>query len=150
VMWDMIQADRFASQFLGKDSLQHVKTETFKLYEEVFQLHKITKDEFVHSYKFYLSRPDINKVLFDSLSSWSNRQRADMYKTDSLARAITARADSIARVTKVDSIAKAVKVDSIARATKKDSILKAKKVKGDLLRRMMKARADSVIKSKNK
>ncbi|NII27112.1 DUF4296 domain-containing protein [Pseudoflavitalea sp. X16] len=80
VMWDMIQADRFSSQFLEKDSAKlNVKTETFKLYEKVFLLHKITRDEFVHSFKFYLSRPDINRELFDSLSAHANNRRAEMY-----------------------------------------------------------------------
>lgn len=80
VMWDMIQADRFSSQFLEKDSAKlNVKTETFKLYEKVFQLHKITRDEFVHSFKFYLNRPDINRALFDSLSSRANNRRAELY-----------------------------------------------------------------------
>lgn len=81
VMWDMIQADRFSSQFLERDSVikKNIKTETFKLYEKVFQLHKITREEFVHSFKFYLSRPDINKVLFDSLSARADRRRTEVY-----------------------------------------------------------------------
>jgi hypothetical protein len=81
VMWDMIQADRFSSQFLERDSVakKNLKTETFKLYEKVFQLHKITREEFVHSFKFYLDRPDINRVLFDSLSARANRRRTEVY-----------------------------------------------------------------------
>ena len=82
VMWDMIQADRFSTQFLERDTSKNVKTETFKLYEQVFKLHKITRDEFVYSYKFYLSRPDISKVMFDSLAAFANRQRAEIYKAD--------------------------------------------------------------------
>ena len=81
VMWDMIQADRFSSQFLERDSVarKNIKTETLKLYERVFQIHKITREEFVHSFKFYLSRPDLNKVLFDTLSARANRRRAEVY-----------------------------------------------------------------------
>jgi hypothetical protein len=81
VMWDMIQADRFSSQFLERDSVakKNIKIETLKLYERVFQIHKITKEEFVHSFEFYLSRPDINKVLFDTIAARANRRRADVY-----------------------------------------------------------------------
>lgn len=81
VMWDMIQADRFSSQFLERDSVarKNIKTENLKLYEKVFQLHQITRDEFVHSFNFYLSRPDLNKVLFDTLSARANRRRAEVY-----------------------------------------------------------------------
>jgi hypothetical protein len=85
IMWDMIQADRFSAQFLERDTSKNVKTETFKLYEQVFKLHKITREKFVHSYKFYLSRPDINKEMFDSLAAFANRQRVEVYKpVDSL------------------------------------------------------------------
>lgn len=88
VMWDMIQADRFAAQFLLKDSAsKDVKAETFKLYERIFQLHDITREEFVKSYKYYLKRPDITKVIFDSMAARSTRERDDLYKMkDSLAK----------------------------------------------------------------
>lgn len=81
VMWDMIQADRFSSQFLERDSVakKNIKTENLKLYERVFQLHQITRDEFAHSFNFYLSRPDLNKVLFDTLAARANRRRAEVY-----------------------------------------------------------------------
>lgn len=81
VMWDMIQADRFSSQFMERDSNLHknIKIENLKLYEQVFQIHKITKDEFVHSFKFYLSHPEINKVLFDTMAARADRRRAEVY-----------------------------------------------------------------------
>jgi hypothetical protein len=80
ILWDIIQAERFSASFLVKDSTKNVKTETFKLYEQIFRLHKITRDEFVKSYKFYLSRPDIAKVMFDSLSTHANRSREELYR----------------------------------------------------------------------
>ncbi|MFT3825263.1 MAG: DUF4296 domain-containing protein [Chitinophagaceae bacterium] len=68
VMWDMIQADRFSAQFLMKDSVKRdIKPEMFTLYDQVFQLHKISREEFTKSYRFYVSRPDIARVMFDSL-----------------------------------------------------------------------------------
>lgn len=84
VMWDMIQADRFSSQFLERDSAakKDIKTENLKLYERVFQLHKISRDEFIRSFNFYLSRPDLNKVIFDSMSARAERRRAELYKID--------------------------------------------------------------------
>lgn len=78
VLWDMIQAERFKTSFL-KDSA-NLKAETFKLYAEVFAVHQVTKDQFVKSYKFYMSRPDIARDMFDSLASMANRRREDMYK----------------------------------------------------------------------
>ncbi len=76
-MWDMIQADQFSKQFLLKDSAKsNVKIETMKLYDEVFQIHHVSKDEFQKSYQFYISRPDIFKVIMDSISAQGNRPPA--------------------------------------------------------------------------
>jgi hypothetical protein len=81
ILWDMIQADRFSSQFLAKDSARiDLKKETLVLYEQVFQINKVTKDEFIKSYKYYLSRPDITKVIFDTLASRANRRKNLIYE----------------------------------------------------------------------
>lgn len=81
ILWDMIQADQYASLYLVKDSARiNVKMETLKLYEQVFQLHKVSRDEFRESFQYYLSRPDLTRSVFDSLLSQGNRQRADSYK----------------------------------------------------------------------
>jgi hypothetical protein len=130
VMWDMIQADRFSLQYLTrdsallKDSSRNIKTENFKLYEQVFQLHKITREEFIHSYKFYLSRPDLHKVIFDTLSVRGERRRAEVYKIDSTERKI---ADSVKKI--ADSTAKKI-VDSTRKVV--DSIKKS----GDTFRKI--------------
>ena len=82
VLWDMIQADRFAAQFLLKDSAKKdIRTETLVLYERVFSLHKISREQFEKSYKYYLSRPDITKVIFDSLATRAQRRKEDVYKS---------------------------------------------------------------------
>ena len=57
VLWDMIQADQFSKQFIARDSVKrkNLDSETMKLYNEVFQIHHITKDEFQKSYQFYIA-----------------------------------------------------------------------------------------------
>jgi hypothetical protein len=89
VMWDMVQADRFVNNFLPKrGDTTYNDTAVFKVYESVFRVHNITRDEFLKSYKFYLSRPDITRVMFDSISVQAQRRRAEVYQkqkiTDSL------------------------------------------------------------------
>jgi uncharacterized protein DUF4296 len=82
ILWDMIQADQFSKQYIIKDSAKkNVGVETMKLYNEVFQVHHITKDEFQKSYQFYISRPDILKIVFDSLSAQGNRRMHEVYQT---------------------------------------------------------------------
>lgn len=79
VLWDVIQAERYRETFI-RDSSKDLKAETFKLYAQVFAIHKVTKDEFAKSYKFYMSRPDIAREMFDSLATQANRAREEMYK----------------------------------------------------------------------
>jgi Domain of unknown function (DUF4296) len=81
ILWDVIVADQFSKQFILKDSAKiNTRLETMKLYQQVFQLHHITRDEFQKSYQFYIARPDLMKIIFDSLSVYSNKQRQEIYK----------------------------------------------------------------------
>ncbi|HVW62477.1 MAG TPA: DUF4296 domain-containing protein [Puia sp.] len=80
ILWDMMLADQYAANYIIKDSARvNVKMETLKLYEEVFRLHKVSRDEFRKSYQFYQDRPDITRVMFDSLLARGNRARMENY-----------------------------------------------------------------------
>jgi hypothetical protein len=115
VLWDVIQAERFRETFI-KDSSKDLKAETFKLYAQVFEIHKVTKDEFAKSYKFYMSRPDIARDMFDSLATQANRRREEMYKPKPLDTA-KVHIDS----SKVKSDSSKVKTDS-SKVQKKQAI----------------------------
>lgn len=80
ILWDMIRMDELASGFIAKDSAKKLNEESVKLYEQVFALHKISKDQFFRSFRFYQSHPEMARPLFDSLSSWANARRAEVYK----------------------------------------------------------------------
>lgn len=97
ILWDMVKADRFVNGFVIKpnDSVYR-KQEVATVYAQVFKVHGITQEQFLKSYKFYLSRPDITKVLFDSIAAKSERRRAELYqpnKRDS----VPPRVDSLIR-----------------------------------------------------
>ena len=80
VLWDMIQADQYASNYLLRDSTRvNVKMETLKLYQEVFRLHQVSREEFTRSFAFYRDRPDLARGLFDSLLAKGNRLRTESY-----------------------------------------------------------------------
>jgi Domain of unknown function (DUF4296) len=81
VLWDMIRADQFLTDFvLNKDSTLNKKTESIKLYLQVFNIHHISKEEFQHSFSFYRSHPALLKVIMDSLSTISSTSLAELYK----------------------------------------------------------------------
>ncbi len=72
VMWDMIRADQYVSDFLLKDSTRNKKDESAKLYEEIFHIHKITREKFKKSLDYYSSQPDLFRPIIDSLAKRRN------------------------------------------------------------------------------
>src|SRR3954470_14847672 len=74
IVWDMIQAGALSENEFGKypDTL---KIKTIQMFQQVFAIHGITKDEFYKSYRYYEGHPDKNKILIDSVSAYATRQR---------------------------------------------------------------------------
>lgn len=109
ILWDMVQADRFVNTFITnkRDSLTDKKVESAKVYERVFQLHGISREEFIKSYKFYLGRPDITKVMFDSITTRAEAKRAELHSPMKKNPLINKR-DSLLRL---DSIKKQDSID---------------------------------------
>lgn len=80
VLWDMMLADRFSTLYILKDSARlDEKAETFKMYDRVFQIHKIDKEIFTKSFRFYMERPDLTKVIMDSIAAQADRKRSEIY-----------------------------------------------------------------------
>src|ERR1044071_2605830 len=90
VLWDMISAGEFVNAFvIYKDSIDK-SAETLKRYGQVFQLHKITKDQFDKSWLYYRQNPEKMRPLLDSLS----KRPAPSIELDTTARQ---QPDTIAR-----------------------------------------------------
>ena len=77
VFWDMIQAEVFTNQFIKKDSSKNAILINARLQQQIFALHKITKDQFYKSYRFYSLHPELMRPLLDSITSTAER---DKYK----------------------------------------------------------------------
>lgn len=78
LMWDLMRADAYVSDFIMKDSTRNPKTESVILYEQVFNIHSTTEENFKKSLAFYQSRPDLLKVITDSLRS--DERKAQEYQ----------------------------------------------------------------------
>lgn len=111
ILWDMLEADRFVANFImTKDGDSATKKlQAAETYEQVFRLNKISRDEFLKSYKFYLGRPDITKVMFDSISARADRKRSEIYKASPKSMLLSRR-DSLLRA---DSIRRADSIEKI-------------------------------------
>ena len=81
IMMDVITADQYASIYINKDNLRRDKVKANQdLLEDIFKIHHITRQDFQASLRFYESRPDLNKKIFDSLAAYANRHRPDLYR----------------------------------------------------------------------
>lgn len=85
-MWDIIRADEFVTTYIMRDTSLNKENENFKLYNQVFSIHKITENEFKKSLSYYESRPDLMKIILDSLSNkrYVEEQNEKRSKKDSL------------------------------------------------------------------
>lgn len=91
ILWDMVQAQNLALQLRMKDSTVDVSGTALELTNEVYRLHKISKAEFDKSYGWYMSRPDLLRVVIDSVYVQRTREntgriqmRYDKRKQDSI------------------------------------------------------------------
>jgi hypothetical protein len=66
---DIMLTDEYINNFLLKeDTTLNIKKKRSEMYERVFALHNTNKDQFYKSFTYYQEHPDLQKVLFDSLS----------------------------------------------------------------------------------
>jgi len=75
VLQDMMRADQFLTDFVfSRDTSLDKKAESIKLYNQVFAIHRVSKEEFQKSFSFYQSHPELMKALMDSIGS--DKQKA--------------------------------------------------------------------------
>lgn len=76
VLWDIILADQYIlSKDPNEDSL---KSKAIIKFEEVFAKHRINKETFYNSFRYYEEHPDLLKVLMDSVAAYGARERNDL------------------------------------------------------------------------
>ncbi len=80
ILWQLMQTDEFVTSTLIQDSIKGTDQQRIKLYQQVFTLNKVNKEEFNKSYKYYIGHPEISKVMFDSLATRANRSREELNK----------------------------------------------------------------------
>jgi hypothetical protein len=95
VLWDMLQADEFLKAYmLTKDLTLNDTTEEIKMYERVFRINKVSREEFSNSFKYYQTHPDLFKILLDSLQSKKSQVPIDLHKEEQKKDTISIPVDS--------------------------------------------------------
>ncbi|MES2429466.1 MAG: DUF4296 domain-containing protein [Bacteroidota bacterium] len=80
VLWDVIQADVYTTQFLKIDSVvKDNNIENVKLQKQIFTIHNTTKEEFYKSYTYYQEHPKMLQEIFDSISVQQQRKEREKY-----------------------------------------------------------------------
>lgn len=90
IMWDMIRADEYANNFLIKNGSLDINSEKASLYEQIFKLHSTKADIFKKSLTFYQAKPNLLKVIIDSLRSEERRVLQEQYKPNPITTDSTA------------------------------------------------------------
>lgn len=87
IVWDLLLAEQRALDDttlntlpVGKERALGLTKASTGLFNEVFAIHKTSKDHFYKSYAYYEGHPDKLKVLMDSVSAYATRKRTDLYK----------------------------------------------------------------------
>ncbi len=75
VLWDVLRADAFTFEFIKKDSTKKPETENVKLQQQIFAIHKISKEEFYRSYEYYTAHTDLMQPMMDSIISKATREK---------------------------------------------------------------------------
>jgi Domain of unknown function (DUF4296) len=81
VLWDVIKADAFTTEFIKKDTAKNAALENLKLQQKIFAIHKITKVEFYNSYDYYKTNTAVFKIMLDSMIIEAGRNKNFNIKT---------------------------------------------------------------------
>ena len=75
VLWDIIKADAFTTEFIKKDSAKNAEEENLKLQQQIFAIHHISKEVFYKSYDYYKANTPVFKVMLDSMVVQAGRNK---------------------------------------------------------------------------
>lgn len=69
IMWDVVRADMMVNYYSARDTAYNKTLNSTTLYQQIFKIHNISKQEFEKSVNYYQSRPDLLQPVFDTLYS---------------------------------------------------------------------------------
>ncbi len=75
IVWDLLQADEVAFQRKISDSTIDLKKSSFQLYDTVFAIHKVSRENFYKSYEYYQKHPTLYRSLMMGVRSMGDKER---------------------------------------------------------------------------
>jgi hypothetical protein len=74
-LWDFMRADAVTTYRMKGFGSPEAWNDNIELQQQIFAIHKITKEQFYKSLNYYLSKPKIFQPMLDSLVAKANRER---------------------------------------------------------------------------
>ena len=78
ILTDILLADALTLERSFKDTAVKITDQNAAYFLKVFELHGVSKNEFMKSYNFYLQRPDLLKIITDSVSSTLDKRNLQL------------------------------------------------------------------------
>ena len=75
VLWDVMRAESYSNHFISMGGNKNLPEENARFQKQIFSIHHITRAEFNKSFSYYNSRPDLMKVLLDSIIAKAGREK---------------------------------------------------------------------------
>jgi hypothetical protein len=75
VLWDVIKADAFTTEFIKKDTAKNAVAENAKLQQQIFTIHNISLADFYSSYDYYKTNSTAFKKIIDSMVQQAERNK---------------------------------------------------------------------------
>jgi hypothetical protein len=73
VLWDVLRAQAFTVEFIKKDTTKNDVEENLKLQQEIFAIHRISKEEFYRSFEYYKTNSGPMKAIMDTIMNRADR-----------------------------------------------------------------------------
>ena len=75
IVWDLLQADEIAFQRKTADSTVNLKETSFRLYDTVFAIHKVSREAFYKSYEYYQRHPQLYTSMMTGVKNIGEAER---------------------------------------------------------------------------
>ena len=73
VLWDVMRADMMVNTLSARDTSLDKFAKNTELYQQIFRIHGITKEQFKRSINYYRTHPVLMQTTFDSLYAQASR-----------------------------------------------------------------------------
>jgi hypothetical protein len=75
VMWDIVRADVFTSEFIKVDSTKNLLQENLQLQKRIFAANNTSKEQYYTSFEYYKSKPELMRIMLDTMVARVNQGR---------------------------------------------------------------------------